>query len=85
MKQKSLPTAYIAVLDSEHMAIVAKKLISQKRLLFAYQPNLIPYAMVSIEMGHRLLPLVHPKLLKLGGIELRPIIFKVAKVYDNDN
>ncbi|RUM44443.1 MAG: hypothetical protein DSY46_05650 [Hydrogenimonas sp.] len=85
MVNQQPPTAYITVLERDQMATVSQELIKKKRLLFSYQPSLIKYAMVTIEMGHRILPFINPKLLKLGGIELRPIIFKVAKVYNYDN
>jgi len=85
MIDQHIPTAYIVVLKSDQGVMISQQLIKKKRLLFAYRPDLIQYAMVTIEMRHRIVPFINPKLLKLGGIELRPIIFKVAKVYNYDN
>ena len=82
---KEVPTAYIAVLKPENMKSLADKVISKKRLIFTSDKNLIDYAMVSIYLGSRIVPIINPKLIKSSGIELRPIIFKVAKVYDNEN
>lgn len=79
------PTAYLAVLEPENMKALLNKLISKKRLIFTSYEDQIDNAMVSVYLGNRIVPAINPILLKKSGIELRPIIFKVAKVYDNEN
>ena len=74
-------TAYIAVLSEKHLKQLADRL-PIGRLLFVYDETLIPYGMVSMRVGVRMTPVINPVRLKRAGIELRPIIFKVAKVYD---
>ena len=79
------PTAYLAILELEKMKALLDKLISKKRLIFTSYEGQIDYAMVSVYLGNRIVPAINPILLKKSGIELRPIIFKVAKVYDNED
>jgi hypothetical protein len=82
--KRELPTAYITILEEKNMKKISNKLIYQERLVFASDKSLIGYAMVSIYLGSRIMPIINPKLIKEGNIELRPIIFKVAKVYGDD-
>jgi len=83
--QNDTPTAYITILESKNMKIIHNTLILKNRLIFTSDKNLIDYAMASIYLGSRIAPIINPKLIKHGGIELRPIIFKVAKVYDDED
>lgn len=83
--KNELPTAYIAILEPENMKKIVNKLISYRRLIFTSDNSLIGYAMASIYLGSRIVPIINPKLIKLSNIELRPIIFKVAKVYDDED
>ncbi|GAB6044872.1 hypothetical protein JCM11957_04700 [Caminibacter profundus] len=58
------------------------KLINSRKLIFALYPNDVSNAMIGIFIGVKVVPLINPKLLKLAKIQLNPIIFKVAKIYE---
>ena len=85
LKKLPVPTAYIAVTDEKRLTPLIREAVARKRLLFAYDEQAIPHAMIAIELGTRIVPVINPQLLKEAKIELRPIVFKVAKVYDIAN
>jgi len=58
------------------------KLINSRKLIFSLYPNDVSNAMIGIYIGVKVVPLINPKLLKLAKIQLNPIIFKVAKIYE---
>lgn len=82
--KKGIPTAYIAILNMKNMSIAKKRAIAVGRLLFVMDRDAMKHAMVSVYLGSKIVPIINIKLIKSSGIELRPIIFKVAKVYEND-
>ena len=79
------PTAYIAILSPQNLQKLQKRAIKEQRLLFGYKPNDISFSMITLEIGPRLFPVINASLLQKSHIELRPIIFKVAKIYRSQN
>jgi hypothetical protein len=76
-------SAVIAVLSPETLARLADDLVEKGRLLFGYDVSAIPYVAVTIEIGPRIVPYVNPAVLREEGIQMRPILFKVAKVFED--
>jgi hypothetical protein len=76
-------SAVIAVLEPDRLAKIAASLQKEGRLLFGYDVASIPYVAVTIEIGTRIVPYINPSVLREAGIQMRPILFKVAKVYDH--
>jgi hypothetical protein len=81
LKRLPAPTAYISVLSQKEASQLSQIAIQNHRLLFAYHPKDIAYAMISLQIDARVVPVINPATLKRGNIQLRPIIFKVAKIY----
>ncbi|GEM_PF-1976154 len=77
-----IPTAFITVLETQKLKKIAKALISKKRLVFVYDEANIAYGMVGIRLGANIVPVINIENLIQAGINLRPIVFQVAKVYD---
>ena len=77
-------SAYIAVLQKDNLEKIHETLLRRKRLIFVDDKNALAYGMIGVEVGTRLIPLINPEMIKSADIELRPIIFKVAKVWHAD-
>jgi len=83
--KNGVPTAYIAISKNvKNMTIIKRRAVEVSRLLFVMDNEAIKNAMVSIYLGSKIVPIINIELIKSSGIELRPIIFKVGKVYNND-
>ncbi len=83
LQKRDTPTVYIAVLSSKDIQKLLQIAVKNHRLLFTYDPDNISHAMVSLQMDAKITPIVNSDMLKQANIELRPIIFKVAKIYRN--
>jgi hypothetical protein len=77
-------TAYIAVLAPASLQKVYGRIVEGGRLLFGYFPDQPDFVTISITIGSRVVPVVNARLLKRSGIQMRPILFKVAKVAHAD-
>ena len=62
---------------------IIQNFIKYKKLIFAIDPDLINKSMFSIYVGVKVYPLINPYLIKKSNIKINPIIFKVAKIYEN--
>lgn len=62
---------------------IIQNFIKHKKLIFTIDPDLINKSMFSIYVGVRVYPLINPYLIKKSSIKINPIIFKVAKIYEN--
>lgn len=80
---KSIPeaTAYVLFLSDRHLPKAVDRLIAKRRLIFVNSPEYLKYGMITLDVGTRVVPVINPLFIKRAGIELRPIIFKVAKVW----
>ena len=80
---KPLPqaTAYVLFLSDRNLAKEVERLAGKKRLVFVDSPKYLQYGMIALDVGTRVVPVINPLFIKRAGIELRPIIFKVAKVW----
>lgn len=72
---------YILTYDIDNKII--QKLIKHKKLIFALDPALIKKSMFSVYIGVRVYPLINPNLIKAANININPVIFKVAKIYED--
>ena len=72
---------YIITYDIKNKII--QNLIKHKKIIFSIDPNLIYKSMFSIYIGIKVYPLINPYLIKKANIKVNPIIFKVAKIYEN--
>ncbi len=59
-----------------------KKLLQLKKPIFTTNPDNIKNAMFGIYIGARVYPYINPLLIKKADIKINPIIFKVARLYD---
>ncbi|WP_187647642.1 hypothetical protein [Nitrosophilus labii] len=82
---KEVPTAYIVVLKKDNVENIEPKFRKNGRLIFSFKDDNIKYSLVSLFFGAKVLPIVNLKLLKEYGIELKPIIFKVAEIYNEND
>ncbi len=73
-------TAYLLLLSNDRLIKEFNRLIDSKRLIFVDSPLNLKYGMITLEVGMRIVPVINSRNLKRSGIQLRPIIFKVAKV-----
>lgn len=83
--KKIVPTAYIIIAEPINAEVLLERLISKNRLIFVTYEDQIEYGMVSVHLGSRIVPIINTKILKRGNIELRSLIFKVAKVYGDED
>ena len=75
------PTAYAAFLGPPSLKKLAQTAVAQHRMMFLFDASHIRYGMVTMQIGARVTPLLNPHLIHKAQIELRPIIFKVSKVW----
>lgn len=80
---KSVPTAYVIVGSKQYGMRVFDKIKNNKRIVFSLYPNGVSYSVVTLQIGMKVVPLLNAKNLKIVGVEFNPIIYKVAKFYEN--
>jgi hypothetical protein len=59
-----------------------EKLLNKHRLVFSLYPKCIKNTMVSLDIGIKIRPVLNLKLIKKSGVNLNPVIFKVAEIYN---
>ena len=80
---KTVPTAYIIVGSQKYGMKLFKKIKDKKRIVFSLFPAGASYSVVTLEIGTKVFPLLNMKNLKRIGVKFNPIIYKVAKFYEN--
>jgi hypothetical protein len=58
------------------------QLLLKHKLIFSLFPQNIKNSMISLDIGVKIKPVLNLKLIKIGGVSLNPIIFKVAEIYN---
>jgi len=77
-------TAYVLFLNPYNVKHFLKKGQNNK-LVFAYDSFLLSKgAMISLEIGQKVKPIININALKRSGIKINPLFVKLSKVYSNE-
>jgi len=79
-----IPTFYIIVMFEKNLKTIFPILLERKRLIFGYYENLIKYCTMTLALESKVKLAINVDVIRKTKIELKPIIFKVAKSYESD-
>jgi len=80
---KTVPTAYVVVGSKEYGKKLFKKIKNKRRIVFSLFPDGVSYSIVTLDIGAKVVPMLNVKNLKTVGVKFNPVIYKVAKFYEN--
>ena len=73
--------AYVLAIKNPSQKLI-NKLLKEHKLIFGVYPESIKNTMICIYIGTKVKPIINPILIKKGKIHINPLIFKVAKIYE---